>query len=250
MHLRHADIDHCLYANRWRHRHAGEKLLLAGGMLLLAVALPPFPAALLITATMIFVSLAIARIPWRTFLRVAVLPAGFAVVSAATLLVTISSDFKFEISAAGSIQAKAVLMRSAAAICCLSFLILTTPIEELVRLLRRAGLPSAIAELMLATQRFISIFAETAQAMWLAQTARCGYATPKQAWRSVSLLAAALFVHSLDRARRMETGLAARGYDGEVKLLAPPQTVSCVAVCAIVGLEAAIGLLAWKGWRS
>lgn len=248
MHLRHADIDRCVYANRWRNRHAGEKLLLAGGMLLLAVALPPFPAALLITATMIFVSLAIARIPWRTFLRVAVLPAGFAVVSAATLLVSVSSDFKFEISAAGSIQAKAVLMRSAAAICCLSFLILTTPMEEIVAQLRRAGLPAAIAELMLAMHRFISIFADTARAMWVSQTARCGYATPKQAWRSVSLLTASLFVHSLDRARRMETGLVARGYDGEVKLLAPRQAISFAAVRVIVGLEAAIVLLAWKGW--
>lgn len=250
MHLRHADIDQCLYANRWRHRHAGEKLLLAGGMLLLAVALPPFPTSLLIAATMTVVSLVFARIPWRTFLRVVTLPVGFAVISAATLLLSVSANWQFGIQPHARAQASGLLARALAAVCCLSFLILTTPIEEILALLRRAGLPVAIAELMLAMHRFITIFAETARAMWLSQTARCGYATPKHAWRSVSLLAASLFIHSLDRARRMETGLAARGYDGEVKLLAPRQAISFAAVCAILGLEAVIGLLAWKGWRS
>ena len=250
MHLRHADIDRCVYANRWRHRHAGEKLLLAGGMLLSAVTLPPFPASLLIAATMIVVSLLFARIPWRTFLRVVMLPVGFAFVSAATLLLSVSANWRFEIQPHAWAQAGGLLARALAAVCCLSFLMLTTPTEEILALLRRAGLPVAIAELMLAMHRFISIFAKTTRAMWLSQTARCGYATPKQTWRSVSLLAASLFIHSLDRARRMEIGLAARGYDGEVKLLAPRQAISFAAVCAILGLETVIGLLAWKGWRS
>ncbi|MFN0110281.1 MAG: cobalt ECF transporter T component CbiQ [Blastocatellia bacterium] len=250
MHLRHTDIDRCVYANRWRNRHAGEKLLLAGGMLLLTIALPPFPASLLIAATMIVVSLFVARIPWRTFSRVLVLPAGFAIASASTILVSVSTNWQFEIPPQARAQAGGLLARALAAVCCLSFLMLTTPIEEIVALLRRAGLPAAIAELMLAIHRFISIFAETARSMWLSQTARCGYAAPKQAWRSVSLLAASLFIHSLDRARRMEIGLAARGYDGEVKLLAPRQAISFAAVFAVLGLETVIGLLAWKGWRS
>jgi cobalt/nickel transport system permease protein len=250
MHLRHADIDRCVYANRWRNRHAGEKLLLAGGMLLLAVALPPFPSSLLIAATMIVVGLLFARIPWRTLLRVAALPAGFAVVSAATVLVSVPANWRFEIPPQAWAQAGGLLARALAAVSCLSFLILTTPVEEIVALLRRAGLPVEVAELMLAMHRFISIFADTARAIWLSQTARCGYATPKQACRSISLLAASLFVHSLDRARRIEIGLAARGYDGEVNLLAPRQAVSFAAIWAIVGLEAAIGFLAWKGWRS
>ncbi|HEX9004697.1 MAG TPA: cobalt ECF transporter T component CbiQ [Blastocatellia bacterium] len=250
MHLRHTDIDRCVYANRWRNRHACEKLLLAGGMLLLAVALPPFPASLLIAATMTVVSLVVARIPWRTFSRVLVLPTGFAVVSASTVLFSVSTNWQFEILPQAWAQAGGLLARALAAVCCLSFLMLTTPMEEILTLLRRAGLPVVVAELMLAMHRFISIFADTARAMWLSQTARCGYATPKQAWRSVSLLAASLFIHSLDRARRMEIGLAARGYDGEVKLLAPRQTISFAAVCAIIGLEVAIALLAWKGWRS
>ncbi|MBL8168790.1 MAG: hypothetical protein JNJ50_11580, partial [Acidobacteria bacterium] len=62
--------------------------------------------------------------------------------------------------------------------------------------------------------------------------------------------ATSLFIHSLDRARRVETALMARGYDGEVKLLAPRQAISFAAVFAILGLETVIALLAWKGWQS
>jgi cobalt/nickel transport system permease protein len=153
MQLRHADIDEC--ANAWRHRHAGEKLLLAGGMLLLTVVLPPFPTSLLVAVVMSFVSLFVARIPWRTLLRVMMLPAGFAIVSAATVMVSVSSTFKVEFSVHSRIQAAAILARALAAVCCLSFLMLTTPVEEIVLLLRRLGLPGAIAELMLAIHRFI-----------------------------------------------------------------------------------------------
>ncbi|MBL8170969.1 MAG: cobalt ECF transporter T component CbiQ, partial [Acidobacteria bacterium] len=49
------------------------------------------------------------------------------------------------------------------------------------------------------------------------------------------MLATSLFIHSLDRARRVETALMARGYDGEVKLLAPRQAISFAAVFAILG---------------
>jgi cobalt/nickel transport system permease protein len=250
MHLRHADIDECAYGNAWRERHASEKLLLAGGMLALAIGLPPFPAALLIAGGMAVFSLCAARIPWRVYLRVMIVPAGFALISAAAVMVSLTSDLRLEVAPRGAQEATRILARSLAAVSCLSFLMLSTPVEEIVSLLRRLGMPAAIAEVMLATHRFISIFAETAQTMWQAQTARCGYATRRRAWRSVSLLAASLFVHSLDRARRMETALAARGYEGETIWLEPQRKASAASLCAIAGAELAVVVVSIGGpWR-
>jgi hypothetical protein len=44
--------------------------------------------------------------------------------------------------------------------------------------------------------------------------------------RSLGLLAATLLGRSLARARRLEIGLAARGFEGELKVLTPPRALS------------------------
>lgn len=240
MHLRHADIDRCAYGNRWRNRATGEKLLLSTGMLCCSLLLPPFPASLLIAFAMACISIGLARIPWRSYLRVMSVPAGFALVSACATMISITSNLELVIRREGLLQAGSLLIRSLAAFSALSFLILSTPMEDLFQALRRFGLPDAISEMMLSVQRFIAIFAGTAENIWQAQTARCGYATRRGAWRSLSLLAGSLFVQSLDRARRMEIGLAARGYAGELKLLESEQPASRFAIAAILALQLSI----------
>jgi cobalt/nickel transport system permease protein len=105
---------------------------------------------------------------------------------------------------------------------------------------------------MLAVHRFIYIFAETAASIWLAQTARCGYASKRNAYRSISRLVAALFLHSIERAGRMETGISARGYEGDIRWLDPARTLSVKAFCGIALIEIGVVTLSLSfngGWR-
>lgn len=239
MRLTHSRIERCVYENRWRKRHPVEKLSLSVGMLVLSVSLPPLPAGVAIALAMTLIALLIVRIPLWTYLQVLAIPIGFAFVGAVAMIfsVAISGGLQIGIASNGVTIASGLVVRSLAATSCLCFLLLTTPVTEIVSILRRCGLPSAVCELMLAVYRFIYLFAETATSIWLAQTARCGYNTKRAAYRSLSHLVAALFVQTMERARRLEIGISARGYEGNIRLLEPARVLSVKALWSIVLLE-------------
>jgi cobalt/nickel transport system permease protein len=256
MRLTHSQIERCIYENRWRKRHPVEKLALTTGMLVLSVTLPPLPGGLAIAMAMTMIALLIVRIPPATYFRVVAVPIGFAFAGAvATIFSVAPGEGGLRITPAlnGAAIASGLVARSLAATSCLCLLLLTTPVTEIISILRRCGLPSAICELMLAVHRFIYIFAETAASIWLAQTARLGYASKRNAYRSLSRLVAALLLHSIERAGRMEIGISARGYEGDVRWLDPARTLSIKALCGIALLE--IGVVAFslsfsgEGWH-
>lgn len=238
-------IDRCAYTNRWCCRHPLEKLTLALGMLLLSLLLPPVPGALLIFGVMALVTVAGAGIPLALYLRLLLAPAGFALTGAATMLVTFTpgAGWHLSLTSPGGAAAGRLLLRSLAAVTCLYFLALTTPMVDLVSTLRRVRVPELLIELMLLIYRFLFLLADTAAAMQVAQAARLGYATLRQTRRSVALLAAALLGQVLDRARRLEVGLGARGYDGRLLVLPEERSLSPLALGGVIGLQLLVAAL-------
>jgi cobalt/nickel transport system permease protein len=59
--------------------------------------------------------------------------------------------------------------------------------------------------------------------------------------RALSMLAGGLFLRCVQRARRLEEGIEARGYEGRLWVLAPERSASAVTVTGILALQ--IGLL-------
>jgi cobalt/nickel transport system permease protein len=255
MRLSHSRIERCIYENRWRKRHPAEKLALTIGMLVLSITLPPLPGSLAITLAMTMIALLIVRIPSSTYFRVVAIPLGFAFTGAVATMFSVArggDGLRITLALNGAAIASGLVVRSLAATSCLCLLLLTTPVTEIVLLIRRCGLPPAICELMLSVHRFIYIFAETAASIWLAQTARCGYASKRNAYRSISRLVAALFIHSLEKAGRMERGISARGYEGDICWIEPTRALSVKALCGIALLEISVVTLSLSfngGWR-
>lgn len=251
MHL----IDYCANTNRWRGRHPAEKLLLAGGMLLLSLFLPPFPGCVFVLAVMAGATLAGAGVPVRIYLRVCAVPLGFLLAGAISLMVSVHIGGKgglhFSASHESVLAAVRVTLRSIAAVSCLFFLALTTPMAELLIVLRRMGLPATIVDLMSLTYRFVFLFVETLQTMTRAQASRLGYGALRQAYRSLALLTVSFLGRVLDRVRRLETGLAARGYQGELRILSEPCQPKwrvLAAIVAVMGLVVAASVCVSETW--
>ena len=136
--------------------------------------------------------------------------------------------------------------RSVAGLTCLLFLALTTPATDLVAGLRRLGLPAEITEVALLIYRFLFLLGDTAMAMDAAQAARLGHVGTRRRLRSMGVLIANLLPRALDRARRLEVGLTARGWDGEMRVLSRQTKISVPALALVLALEAgtaAIGVL-------
>jgi cobalt/nickel transport system permease protein len=237
-------VDRSAHLNRWRRRPLAEKSLLALGMLVLAVSLPPFPAAVMIAAGMTVAALAGARVPARVWLGCASAPVGFMLTGAVVLVVQFDGR-GFSLSPAGLAAAGGLIARSLAGLSCLLFLALTTPATDLMAGLRRIGVPAEIVEIALLMYRFIFLIADEAFAMNAAQAARLGHATRWRRLRSLGLLLASLLPRALDRARRLETGLAARGWQGEMRVLADRPALSWPIlglIAAAEGLTVAAGV--------
>lgn len=239
-------IDRHAWSNRWRNQHPGERLLLAGGGLLVINLFSPFTAAPLIVLVMTVATVVGAGIPARDLLAFMAIPAGFLLTSAPFLALSLdlNDGIQLAFSPTGAITALEVTLRSLAALSCLALLALTTPVVELVSLLRRLGVPSAIIEIMLLMYRLIFLFMEQALAGQHAQSARQGYSSFGRSLRSLGQLVATLLQRALQRARRLEIGLAARGFEGELRVLSPVYVLSWPRLLRISLLLCAVSLCA------
>ena len=245
-------IDHFAWTNRWSGRHPSERCLLAGGLLVLSLALPPLTGAPLVLATAVLAATAGAGIPLAAFLKVLAIPAGFLLTSMPALALSIdfSDGVRCSFSAGGLSVAGAVILRSLAAVSCLALLSLTTPVVDLLALARRAGLPAVVGDLALLIYHMLFSLLERTAAARRAQAARQGYADFRCSVRSLGLLAATIFQRALERGRRLETGLAARGYEGALMILPPERRLSwrrlAAIAAALLGLPLIhTGLLPW-----
>ncbi|CAK0752841.1 cobalt/nickel transport system permease protein [uncultured Gammaproteobacteria bacterium] len=246
-----APVDRYAWACRWRSYHPMEKTVLAAGLLVVALVLPPAGSAAPVMMAAFAATVIGAGVPVRAFLSVLAMPAGFLLAGLPALAVSIdtAAAFPLVITAEGLRQAVLVSARALAAMSCLALLILTTPVTDLVRLARSAGLPVAIADLAFLIHRLIFVFLERAEAGHHAQAARLGYVSFRASVRSLGMLGGGLLLRSLDRGRRLNYGLAARGYDGELRVLAPIMPVSCSRLAWAFVMIAGVALLSWEVGR-
>ncbi|ALE74758.1 hypothetical protein AD006_28095 [Pseudonocardia sp. EC080610-09] len=235
-------IDEIAHANRWRGRHPGEKAFLALGLLVLAVALPPWPGALLTGTAAVALLLAGARVRPGTALRLLRLPLGFVLVGALPLLVTLGGDPWLALAPGGPARAAELVGRSMAAVGCLILFAATTPLADTLPRLR--FVPPAVLEITLLIYRMLFLLLDSLNAVREAQSLRVGFRTRRATFRSLAGQGSAVFVRAFDRARRLEAGLASRGYDGSLRVRVTSRPVSPRFVAASAALLVAVGATA------
>jgi cobalt/nickel transport system permease protein len=208
--------------NRW-HDRAIENGFLAGGMLLLAVILPPFPCSMLVLVTSIGAASFGARVPIRVMMRAMAGPCLFVIIGLLPMMVTVRYTENIgpviEIHPAEIFAAVSVGLRALGATASLILLGVTTPVSIQIEMLRRLHAPSALLDLMALTYRLPFLFDGVLVRMIAAQSGRLGYRTLHTGFRSGALAVAGLFSRIPARARAMERGLAARGYNGDLVTL-------------------------------
>lgn len=235
-------IDRIAYSNALTGRSATEKTALALGMLLLAMVLPPWPAGLVVLAVMLVATLGVARVPAGTYFKLAWAPLTFLFVGVIPLLVSI--DFggqwllSFQWAEGGVGLAIRVTLRSLAALSCLFFLSMTTPIPQVLRVMRRLHVPPVLTEVSLIIYRNIWMFVDTVRSIRAAQQARLGYRSLRTSYHSLGMLMATFFGQTLQRAKAMEHGLQARNWQGEIKVLDEGAAATVLGFTVVTGLLA------------
>lgn len=233
-------LDTLAHTNPWRRRHPAEKAVLAFGLLGCAVALPPWPGALLVGAVALAALLGpvglVPAVLWRAMRA----PLVFVAVGSLPLLVAVGGDPLVRFAPEGLGPAAALAGRAVAALLCLILFAVTTPLSDTLPRLERVGVPPAVVEVAALVYRLLFLLLATASTVREAQARRLGFRTWATTYRCVAAQAGAIFVGAFDRARRLEQGLALRGYTGSLRVQVPSRPVSPAFLACSVGLVGAV----------
>lgn len=252
----HLWLDRLSHNNRLRYLPPEHKLGFA--LVVLAIALivrPPVQIAIALWMSVWIVGYA--RIPvnvygqmlglaiwfWATSIPALIISgvavSGRASIQADALFGLTINFYYLYLSHQGFIQAALIFTRTIATVSCLYFVLFTTPLTELLQVLRRLGCPVVLTELLLLMYRFIFILLSTASEIWIAQQSRNGYRTRQRWIYSLSLLTRQLFQKTMEHYRQFILSTAARGFNGEFRVWSS----QCYVPSPRYAIEASIGCL-------
>lgn len=249
-------LDYLAYHNNLRHVSVGEKLLLGGGGLVMALLLPR-PAVLLAVTVVMHLVMLYARIPIPYILRLWLTPVAFLAAGLASVTVSIGTEpfssviaytlggYYLGITQQGLAAAGDLLLRSVAAVSCLFMLATTTPVAYLAAYLARFPVLRNISEIALLAYRFIFVFLGVAAQIYTAQQSRLGYSSMRRTLSSLAFLAANVGRKTFLTARDLNLALTARNYRDRLNHYYPPQHISPVRLAVIAVLLAGVAFTAW-----
>lgn len=252
-------IDQYAYANRIRAVDPGQKAAIAGLALLLCLALNKPVVGVLALLWMWGLTTFWAGLPPRTFGRVILAEGLFLLLSVLGILVSFSfspppltgwrwqmGDLWLSSSPAAVNMALHLVTRSLGAAAAMNFLALTTPLVDLVDLLRRLRCPLLLIDLMTLIYRFIFVLLESLDEMYTAQASRLGYVNFRRGIMSAGLLGSQLFIDAYRRSQRLQVALESRGYTGDLKVL--PASYQFDRRLWGLGMGMTVSLLLVWGW--
>jgi len=207
-------------------------------------------AALLLALLLAAVTVAGARTPWRAYVRVLRAPLGFLALSCVSMLVTLAPgrDGAAAWRFAPELLPQVLMTASRAAALCaaLLLLVLTTPLGDLLGLLRRLRVPPLLLDLMVLAYRMQAVLGEAWADGLTAQRSRLGHGTRSQALRSMARLVSCMAVQVWARASALQAAADARNDTGELRFLTPQwaQSGRHHAVALLGGLALVAAVLA------
>ena len=218
-------IEQSAYTNRWRSISPAAKGLFALSGLVASFAAATPATAGIVALALVAVTLFGAGIGGMRLARVAAPALGFLLIGSLSLLVSPALDAGGSLTLQwlpeGSAPFFRLVARSGAALAALLFLVLTTPLIDLIALMRRLRFPDVLLELMVVCYRMLFVFSEALHDTLTAQAARLGYATPRLALRSLGQLTANLAVQVWSRAHDLHIAALARNNDGPLRFIEP-----------------------------
>ena len=122
-------------------------------------------------------------------------------------------------SDASLLRAAELVLKALGAVSSLYMLTLTTPLGELITVLRKAHVPKVLVELMHMIYRYIFIMLDTHSRMKNSAESRLGYVDFKTSCYSFGQVASNLLIVSLKRGNAYYNALESRCYDGELRFL-------------------------------
>jgi cobalt/nickel transport system permease protein len=247
-------LDDYAQSNALRDTSPRLKLLLGLGAILLCVSSATPIAPLFIAVTMSLITVRLAKIPWRFYSKLLLIPLSFSLLSAIVVAFMHGGGdqlFAFSVfgislgvSEDGANLALLLIARTFGGMCSLFFIALTTPMVEIFSILKSLGLPDFLVELSMLIYRYIFVFVDQATVIHSAQVMRLGDAGIRNSINSFAMLSSVLFLRAWEQGERLIIAMDARCYDGKLDIVEQSSRAGGKAIFTVIAYLAMIAAIA------
>jgi len=200
----------------------------------------------------------IAKVPFSFYVKLLLLPLSFLCLGWVSLVISISAEslpggdgvLLLKVAQihlyylSGQVPlVLPLLVGSFSSVACLYFLILTTPISEILTIFHRAKVPTLMLELVMLTYRYLFLLLDTAQEIYVSQSSRLGYDSIKSGLRSGGSLLTTLFVKTYKQAKELQISIDSRGGGTLYDPIYERKPYSMIHLCFIILFFLSIFLL-------
>ena len=243
--------------SRLRDTNAMLKFITAVACMLIVVASPNALTGVFVMLAMALVVVWIGGVKLHEYLNFLALPASFVLVGGLALLFEAVPDpvgvinlrlpwCYLVVSEASQAATALVVARACGALSCLGALSLTTPMPDIIAVLRRLHCPDLVVDLMYLIYRYIFILLSLNHAMLTAARSRLGLRDLKTSLRATGMIYANLLSYSYRIANNNFDAMESRCYSSGIRFYSPRhrvtglQAVFCLSLLALV---AGLGLV-------
>lgn len=223
-------IDKLAYSSQLRYKSPFLKSAFAVGTLLICVAARSFVVSGIVLILMGCLTVFYSRTSLSHYIKLMTAPFAFLALGTIAIAVNYTSapmdlisipvgSHYLAVSVTSLTYAIRLIVVSIASISCLYFLTLTTPLLDLLAVLRRMHCPWIIIELMMLIYRYIFVLLDMALAITTAQNCRLGNRDAKTAIQAMGLMLSVLLVRALNKSSLLFDAMESRCYDGEIRVL-------------------------------
>lgn len=242
-------IDQYAYLSPLRGVHPGEKSLLALLTMVVVLGVDSTLVSGLVFTAMSILLLGPGRVPGRLYLGLLLVPLLFLLLGCVAIAVVVQAGsgglmvslpagpYRIGITPAALQAAIIVFWRCLACVVCMYFLALTTPVTQIVHILRRIRIPAALVDVMSLIYYAVFDFLATAAEISRAQKSRCGYQGFTTGLRSLATLSFQMFIKFLHNSDQAYDALVARGFNGSLAVLEEEFRWQRLNLAAIIGFN-------------
>lgn len=251
-------IDTLCYASKLRFVSGGTKFALAVITLILCVMGRSISSALFVLFSMSLLTVYAGGLKWKRYLHFLTIPAAFLILSTLTVVfnyrqkpldifaLPLGSGY-ITVGTNSLLYGVQLMLTALAAVSCLYFLSLNTPMPDILEVLRFLHLPRIFIELMMLIYRFIFLLLEISLNISNAQNSRLGNRDYKTSVKSFTSLGSVLFIRAFKKANALYDAMEARCYDGTIHVLRESNPPKKSHILVVLLYELLLLLIIWKG---
>ncbi|MGN1319072.1 MAG: cobalt ECF transporter T component CbiQ [Lachnospirales bacterium] len=208
------DIDYIAYNSALYIVNPYLKTLFFVAALILCISVGKICVLLFTLFSMAFITIFIGKIPYKRYISLLTVPFVFIMLSTFTMALELKGGI--HITRNGQIEGLKLFLTALSGISCLYGLALSTPMSDLIEVLKKIKVPSIIIELMFLIYRFVFVLSDTMNDMRISAKVRGGFNNYRNSIYSCGMILSNLLIYSLKKSNNFYDAMLSRCYNGNL----------------------------------